>query len=74
MARPKVDDDTLEKAEEIINTAVSVPLPSSELSANQQLRIIVDAVYADLDKVGRQGAKLTIDKHDTSRTDFEDRL
>jgi hypothetical protein len=46
MARPKVEDDTLEKAAVIIDNSVKVPLPADELSANQQLRIIVDAVYA----------------------------
>ena len=69
MARPKVDDDTLEKAEEIIDNAVSVPLPSDELSANQQLRIIVDSVYAELDDIGKDGGKLVVDKYDTSRID-----
>jgi hypothetical protein len=69
MARPKVDDDTLEKAEDIIDSAVSVPLPSDELSANQQLRIIVDSVYAELDDIGKDSAKLVVDKYDTSRID-----
>jgi hypothetical protein len=69
MARPKVEDDTLEKAEEIIDSAVSVPLPSDELSANQQLRIIVDSVYAELDDIGKEGAKLVVDRYDTSRID-----
>jgi hypothetical protein len=48
MARPKVEDETIEKAAEIINESVTVPLPADELSTNQQLRIIVDAVYAGL--------------------------
>lgn len=69
MARPTVDDDTLEKVEEIIDSAVSVPLPSDELSANQQLRIIVDSVYAELEDIGRDGAKLVVDKYDTSEVD-----
>lgn len=45
MARPEVDDEILEMADEICQDAVTVPLPASELSANQQLRIVVSAVY-----------------------------
>jgi hypothetical protein len=67
MARPEVDDDTLEKAEEIVDGSVTVPLPSDELSANQQLRIIVDAVYAEYKSRG-DDAQLIIDRHDTSRS------
>lgn len=70
MARPEVDDETLEKAKEVIDGAVSVPLPSDELSTNQQLRIIVDAVYAEFQQRG-DNATLLIDKHDTSDEGFE---
>ena len=66
MARPKVEDETLEKAAEIIDGSVSVPLPSHELSANQQLRIIVDAVYAEFQDLEPDQA-LIIDRNDTSR-------
>ncbi len=67
MARPKVEDETLEKAAEIIDGSVTVPLPADELSANQQLRIIVDAVYAAYKQHGDEG--LVIDEYDTSDED-----
>lgn len=50
MARPEVDDEILEMADQVCQAAVSVPLPASELSANQKLRIIVSAVYEDLEE------------------------
>ena len=50
MARPQVDDDVLEMAAECIDAAVQVPLDSDNLSANQQLRIIVEATYEELDR------------------------
>ena len=71
MARPQVDDDTLEKASEIIDESVTVPLPSDELSANQQLRIIVDAVYAGLDDAG-DDAELIVDQYDTGNRNGND--
>lgn len=67
MARPKVEDETLEKAAEIIDGSVTVPLPSHELSANQQLRIIIDAVYAAYQKHGDEG--LIVDHYDTNDDD-----
>lgn len=70
MARPKVEDETLEKAAEIIDGAVTVPLPSDELSANQQLRIIVDSVHAAYKQQG-DDATLVIDEYDTSDQDVE---
>ena len=50
MARPQVDDDVLEMASECIDAAVQVPLDSDNLSANQQLRIIVEATYDELER------------------------
>lgn len=50
MARPQVDDDVLEMAAECIDAAVQVPLDSDNLSANQQLRIIVEATYDELER------------------------
>jgi hypothetical protein len=68
MARPKVEDETIEKAAEIINESVTVPLPADELSTNQQLRIIVDAVYAGLHDRDT-GSELIIDRYDTTDDD-----
>ena len=52
MARPEVDDDILEMADEICDNAVTVPLPADDLSNNQKLRIIVSAVYEELEEDG----------------------
>jgi hypothetical protein len=67
MARPKVEDDTLEKADRIIGESVTVPLPPEELSANQKLRIIVDAVYAEMKEIEPEDRSLIVDRHDISR-------
>lgn len=67
MARPKVEDETLEKSAEIISRSVTVPLPPDELSANQQLRIIVDAVYAGLEDIDdEEEAELIVDQYNTN--------
>lgn len=50
MARPEVDDGILEMADEICDKAVSVPLPADELSNNQKLRIVVTAVFEELEE------------------------
>jgi hypothetical protein len=61
MFRPELDDDLKTKTEEIIDNSVSVPLPSDELSFNQQLRIIISAVYEEVEE--RDDAVLIVDDH-----------
>jgi hypothetical protein len=55
MARPEIDDKHIEKMEEIIDDSVVVPLPSDELSVNQQFRIIIDVVYTQYQKAKEEG-------------------
>jgi predicted TIM-barrel enzyme len=55
MARPEIDDEHIEKMEEIINSSVAVPLPANELSVNQQFRIIIDTVYSELEEAREKG-------------------
>ena len=55
MARPEIDDEHIEKMEEIINNSVAVPLPADELSTNQQFRIIIDTVYSELEEARENG-------------------
>ena len=61
MFRPELDDDLREMTEEIIDKSVSVPLPPDELSFNQQLRIIISAVYEEVEE--RDDAVLIVDDH-----------
>lgn len=50
MIRPEVDDDVMEMVDEIIDTAVTVPLSSDELSYNQKLRIVATAVHEEIEE------------------------
>ena len=50
MIRPEVDDEVMEMVDEIIDTAVTVPLSSDELSYNQKLRIVATAVHEEIEK------------------------
>lgn len=59
MARPEIDDEHIEKMEEIINNSSAVPLPADELSTNQMFRIIIDQVYSEYKQA--ENPKLVID-------------
>ena len=61
MARPEVDDDILDMAAEIVDESVTVPLPSDDLSFNQQLRIIIGAIYSEVENA--EDPKLIVDEH-----------
>jgi phosphoribosylpyrophosphate synthetase len=50
MIRPEVDDEVMEMVDEIIDTAVTVPLSSDELSYNQKLRIVATAVHEEIEE------------------------
>lgn len=65
MARPEIDDEHIEKLYEIIDEATAVPLPADELSVNQQFRILVEAVYEDLQQAREEDGEVTIsiDRH-----------
>ena len=60
MARPEIDDEHIEKMGEVIDYAVGVPLPSDELSVNQQFRIIIDTVYDEYQEAKDEGEKVTL--------------
>ena len=59
MARPEIDDEHIEKMEEIINGSSAVPLPADELSTNQMFRIIIDQIYSEYKQA--ENPKLVID-------------
>jgi hypothetical protein len=61
MFRPELDDELKEMTEEIIDKSVSVPLPPDELSFNQQLRILISAVYEEVKS--NEDATLLVDNH-----------
>jgi hypothetical protein len=65
MARPEIDDEHIEKLSEIIDNSTAVPLPSDELSVNQQFRIVVEAVYEEMQRreEDNQDMKILIDRH-----------
>ena len=60
MARPEIDDEHIEKMEEVIDYSVGVPLPSDELSVNQQFRIIIETVYDDYQHAKENDEKVTL--------------
>jgi hypothetical protein len=60
MARPEIDDEHIEKMAEIIDYSVGVPLPSDELSVNQQFRIIIDTVYDEYKEAKENDEKVRI--------------
>jgi hypothetical protein len=59
MVRPEIDDEHIEKMEEIIDNSVAVPLPADELSTNQMFRIIIDQIYSEYQQA--ENPKLVID-------------
>jgi hypothetical protein len=61
MFRPELDDDLKEKVAEIVDESVTVPLPADELTFNQQLRIIVRALHAEMQE--HDNPQLIIDRH-----------
>lgn len=60
MARPEIDDEHIEKMEEVIDYSVGVPLPSDELSVNQQFRIIIETVYDEYQEAKKNDEKVTL--------------
>lgn len=72
MFRPELDDDIEGMVAEIVDESVTVPLPADELSFNQQLRIVVSALHAEMQEV--DNPQLLIDRHytesDNSGPDF----
>ena len=67
MFRPELDDDLEEMVKEIVDESVTVPLPADELSFNQQLRIIVTALHAEMQDVDEP--QLLVDRHYTKSGD-----
>lgn len=65
--RPEIDNENIERLNEIIDKSVSVPLSSDELSINKQLQILTEAVYDEVEKSERQGnsTTLVIDRYDS---------
>ncbi len=47
MARPEIDDELIDKLAEIIDNVNDVPLPSDELSVNQQFRVVIESLYRE---------------------------
>jgi hypothetical protein len=65
--RPEIDNENIERLNEIIDKSVSVPLSSDELSINKQLQILTEAVYDEVEKSELQGnsTTLVIDRYDS---------
>jgi hypothetical protein len=67
--RPEIDDENIERLNEIIDRSVSVPLSSDELSINKQLQILTEAVYDEVEESERKGNSTTIviDRYDSRK-------
>jgi hypothetical protein len=67
--RPEIDDENIERLNEIIDRSVSVPLSSDELSINKQLQILTQAVYDEVEESERKGNSTTIviDRYDSRK-------
>jgi hypothetical protein len=69
MIRPEIDDENVERLNEIIDATVSVPLTSDDLSINKQLEILTKAVYEEVEEARKQGENVTTVIDDYDRRD-----
>lgn len=58
--RPEIDDENIERLNDIVDASVSVPLSSDDLSINKQLEILTKAVDSKIQETKGTGSQPTI--------------
>ena len=69
MFRPEIDDEIEEMLDDVIDESVTVPLSASDLSFNQKVRIVVEALYGEVQR--RDNPQLVIDRYYLDDSDEE---
>ena len=70
MFRPEIDDEIEEMLDDVIDESVTVPLSASDLSFNQKVRIVVEALYGEVQR--RENPQLVIDRYYLEEADGPD--